>query len=184
MIHNVNTILPCVLTYECRHDFEDLIERIEVESRKPWSHLPFTTGWTDEEGTTSEFLSIGRSHESEISSLRKIGDAARYCNDIIEGCLHDYITHYAVDASGDSGTFIYKITGENNYSTRLGPPDNFFVLTSIMALTEIKVNLERFETEFVVAPGDVYVVPAQFPHEHSILGIPDSAYMLGIHLRA
>lgn len=190
MIHNTNTVLPCAVVYECRHDFQDLVELVRVESLKPWSYLPFMVGWTDEMETTSEFASLMPTFEAidasvpEKARLSNIGSLAWSCNSILEECLQDYLTYYSTVCSEDGGACMYRITGNNNYSTPIEPPDNHFIITAMMALTEIQIKFDRFETEFTVGPGDVYIIPAQFPHEHSIMGTPDTAYVLGKHLKA
>ena len=192
MIHNVQTILPCVVVYDCQHDFKDLVELIETESNKPWSYLPFMGGWSDDMETTSQFVSLGPAQDAlsgapgspQESSLRRIAELHLSCNQILEDCLHDYLEYYSHPCSMDGGPCVFKITGKHRYSTPIDAPDNYYIISALMALTEVRIKLDRFETEFTVGPGDVYILPSQFPHEHSILGTPDSAYVLGKHLRA
>ena len=183
MIHNVKTILPCVVVYECKHDCENLVELIETESNKPWSHIPFVTGWSDEDDTTSQFAPLEPILGSDKESLRPMSDLYVKCNRILEDCLDDYLIHYEILTSEDGGSCLYRVTGHYLYSTPITPADNFFVISSMMALTEATIKLERFNIEFTVAAGDVYIIPAQFPHEQVIQGTPDSVYVAGKYLK-
>jgi hypothetical protein len=183
MIHSVKTILPCVVVYDCKHDCENLVELIETESNRPWSYIPFITGWSDADNTTSQFASLEPILESKQESLKQIGDLYKKCNHLLEDCLRDYIVHYDLPTSEDGGSFLYKVTGHHRYSTPITSADNFFVISAMMALTEATIKLERFNMEFTVAAGDVYILPAQFPHEQVIQGTPDSVYVAGKYLK-
>lgn len=183
MIQGTNTILPCVVVYDCKHDCENLVELIENESNRPWSYIPFITGWSDENDTISQFAPLEPILGSDRESLKPISDLYLKCNQQLEDCLRDYLVYYGISTSHDGGSCLYKVTGNYLYSTPLASFDNYFVLSSMMALTETTVRLDRFNVEFTVAAGDVYIVPAQFPHEITIQGTPDSVYVAGKHLK-
>jgi hypothetical protein len=184
VIHSVTTPTTGVILYDCKHDSKDLVELIEAESRRPWSHLPFTTGWTDERETTSEFAALAPVVSAETGPLLPIGKLAHECNTIIEDCLHDYMVQFGTDCSMDDGLTLYKITGKNNYSAPITAPNGLFNMSCFMAISEVQMKLDRFEIEMTVDPGAVYILPSQFPYEHSILGTPNSIYLLGKHLKA
>ena len=183
MIHNINTILPCVVVYECKHDCENLVELIENESNRPWSYIPFITGWLDEDDTISQFAPLESILGSDRESLKPISDLYLKCNEMLEDCLVDYLVYYNIPCSEDGGSCLYKVTGNYLYSTPITSPNNYFVLSSMMALTETTIRLDRFNVEFTVAPGDVYILPAQFPHELTIEGTPDPVYVAGKYLK-
>jgi hypothetical protein len=183
MIHNVDTISPCVVVYECKHDCGNLVELIENEASRPWSYIPFITGFADELGTTSEFASLELILGAEREPLKTMNDLYIKCNEILEDCLADYLVNYNTKCSDDSGSFLYKVTGNHFYSTPITGPDNYHVISSMIALTEATIRLDRFDIEFTVAPGDVYILPALFPYELTIQGTPDPTYVAGKHLR-
>ncbi|MBF83050.1 MAG: hypothetical protein CL489_01095 [Acidobacteria bacterium] len=143
----------------------EFVEIYEEEANRTWPHLPFFPNLVGDANYADTFWSpVVGIEKAQQSRLVHIAMRFKVLNAVIEECIADYRTFYDIKWERSTRCEVIKIRGKQ-FSASLTVHETKSSTTTFIALTDLIVRLTRFDTEFPIAEGQVFVAPIQFPYD-------------------
>ena len=171
---------PCVWVYKDAFDASDFIEKLEDQSQKNWSYLPWQQSATGD-GSKLTFSEYRSSVEINLnpfysdSIIEELQDMkTQWTEDIypkIDECVWDYRNAFDLKLSKDSGLTILKYESGGEYHIHYDHhPDNARVLSMVASLGGAEeggeLEFNNFDLTIKLEKNSLVLFPSNFPYTH------------------
>ena len=183
MITGFTEVIPSVQVFHTDYDPTDFLEKFVQESDRDWSYVPFFKASWASEYCKSSFANLNSliTAPTLLPQLKDLQSGLFDLNDIVEQSLHGYKLSFDLFWKKDSGARLIRLNG-NQFSTELEVPDNGYNTIASMALSDMRIRLDRHDIEFDVITGDVILMPCLFPFKLHVKPANDEAFLFTKHL--
>ena len=147
---------------------KEFVRVYEEEASRTWPHLPFFPNQVGDANHADSFWSpVAGIEKAKQAHLADIAMKFRILNAIMEECLHDYRVFYNMSWKRSTPCEVIKIHGKQ-FAAPVRVTDMSLNTTVFIALTDLVVRLTRFDAEFPVGEGQVFITPTLFPYNFQV----------------